>query len=241
LKSAIGIIPARYGSKRFPGKPLAPILGKPLIQRVYERSLQAESLSRVVIATDDERIFKASKAFGASVEMTSPLHVSGTARVAEVARRSEADIVVNIQGDEPLIMGEMVDSLVHALDDDSVPMATLYIKEYDRRCAQDPNIVKVTRDSRGNALYFSRSPIPYGTHECFLRHIGLYGYQKDFLLCYESLGRGELEKAENLEQLRALENGYRIKLIETRCSTLSVDTPDDILKVENLLKKGSND
>jgi len=182
LKQAVGIIPARYGSTRFPGKPLAAILGKPMLQWVYERACSARSLSRVIIATDDERILVASKAFGAEAIKTSASIVSGTERVAEVARDIDSQIIINIQGDEPLIKAEMIDSLVEALQEDSLPMATLVLKTKDLYLHKDKNIVKVVIDEQGFALYFSRSPVPFQASDYFWKHIGIYGYQKTFLL-----------------------------------------------------------
>jgi len=240
LKQAVGIIPARYGSRRFPGKPLAAILGKPMLQWVYERACSARSLSRVIIATDDERILSASKAFGAEAIKTSTSIVSGTERAAEVARDIDSQIIINIQGDEPLIKAEMIDSLVEALKEDSLPMATLVLKTRDLTLHKDKNIVKVVIDEQGFALYFSRSPIPFQASDYFWQHIGIYGYQKTFLLRFSRLPASRLEKAEDLEQLRVLENGFRIKAIETLHSSLSVDTPEDIIKVEKKIKEATD-
>jgi len=240
LKQAVGIIPARYGSTRFPGKPLAAILGKPMLQWVYERACSARSLSRVIIATDDERILTASKAFGAEAVKTSASHVSGTERAAEVAHDIDSQIIINIQGDEPLIKAEMIDSLVEALQEVSLPMATLVLKTKDSTLYKDKNIVKVVIDKQGFALYFSRSPIPFQASDYFWQHIGIYGYQKTFLLQFSQLTDSRLEKTEDLEQLRVLENGFRIKAIETLDSSLSVDTPEDIIKVEKKIKEGTD-
>jgi len=212
-----------------------------MIQRVYERTRTAKLLDRLIIATDDERIFQATKDFGAEVQMTSPLHSSGTERVAEVAKEIKTSIVINIQGDEPLLRGEMIDDLVKALQDETIPMATLAAKEKDLDLLYENNIIKVAADIEGFALYFSRSPLPFQASDYFLQHIGIYGYQKEFLLALSKMQPSRLEKAENLEQLRALENGYKIKIIETQFSTLSVDSPQDIIKVENLLKKRTDD
>lgn len=241
MKEAIGVIPARYHSQRFPGKPLALINRKPMIQRVYERALTSKLLSRLIIATDEERIFKACQEFGAEVWMTSPDHNSGTERVAEVAQKIKAPLIVNIQGDEPLIRGEMIDELVAALQDESIPMATLAAKVKDSKLLNEKNRVKVVVNKDGFALYFSRSPLPFQSLDYFLQHIGLYGYQKDFLLHLSKMGPSRLEKTEQLEQLRALENGYRIKIIESPFPTLSVDSPQDIIKVENYLKERKKD
>jgi len=241
LKSAIGIIPARYASRRFPGKPLALIQGKPMLQWVYERACKASALDRVVIATDDSRILKAAKGFGAEAELTSPAHRSGTERVAEVAAGMEYPIVINIQGDEPLLQYELVDLLVEALQDDSLPMVTAARKTSDLALLADHNIVKVVVDLRGEALYFSRSPIPYAVTDYFLQHIGIYGFQKDFLLHFSQIPCSRLEEMEKLEQLRALENGARIKVIETDLSSCSVDVPQDINKVEDELREKRDD
>lgn len=223
MKYAIGIIPARYHSSRFDGKPLALISGKPMIQRVYEGAQTAKLLERIIIATDDERILKVAEGFGAEAQMTSPLHQTGTDRIAEIAKEIEASIIINIQGDEPLIKGEMIDDLVVALQDNSIPMATLAVK------LDDVNLV--FRTAVGFALNFTRIP------DNLFQHIGIYGYQKEFLLKFSKLRPSMLEKTEGLEQLRALENGYNIKVIETHWKTQGVNFPSDIKKVENILKE----
>lgn len=212
-----------------------------MIQWVYERAKQARHLNNVIIATDDQRIFEAGLSFGANVKMTSPKHSTGTERAAEVALGLDSPIVINIQGDEPLVKGEQIDGLILALQDDSLPMATLAVKIKDMSHHPDQNRVKLVKDNQNNALYFSRSPIPNHASDFFWLHLGIYGYQKDFLLKFKDLEKTRLEKTEKLEQLRALENGYRIKVIETDFATLSVDTPTDIIKVENLLKETLND
>lgn len=237
MREAIGVIPARYHSRRFPGKPLALIGGKPMIQRVYQRAKSAKSIARLIIATDNEKIFKTCKAFGAEVRMTSPRHNSGTARVAEIAEKINTPIVINIQGDEPLIRGEMIDELVSVLQDESIPMATLAARVQDLSLLSEKNTVKVVTDKNGFALYFSRSPLPFNATDHFLQHIGIYGYQKDFLLEFSHMDASRLERTEKLEQLRALENGYKIKIIETPFLTLSVDSSQDIIKVENYLRQ----
>lgn len=236
MKSAIGIIPARYGARRFPGKPLAKILGKPMIQWVYERSTSSNALQKVIIATDDERIQNAARSFGAETILTSSHHPSGTDRVAEIARQLNVPVIVNIQGDEPLIRGEMITSLVNALQDDTAAMATLAVKSRDDRLLKDENTVKVVFDKEEFALYFSRSPIPYNSDHFWI-HIGIYGYQREFLLEFSKLKPTYLENIEKLEQLRALEYGYNIKIIESAHPTLSVDVPGDISKIENILEK----
>jgi len=241
LKLATGIIPARYDSKRFPGKHLAVILGKSIIQRVYEQAQTANLLQRIIIATDDERIFQASQAFGAEVLMTSPLHNSGTERAAEIAEKINTPIIINIQGDEPLCRGKMIDDLVIALQDETIPMATLAAKVKDLSLINEKNIVKAVLDKNGFALYFSRSPLPFQASDYFWQHIGIYGYQRDFLLEFSQLSASRLETTEKLEQLRVLENGYKIKIIETSSPTLSVNTPQDIIRIENFLKQRTND
>ena len=241
MKLATGIIPARYDSKRFPGKHLAVILGKSIIQRVYEQAQTANLLQRIIIATDDERIFQASQAFGAEVLMTSPLHNSGTERAAEIAEKINTPIIINIQGDEPLLRGKMIDDLVIALQDETIPMATLAAKVKDLSLINEKNIVKAVLDKNGFALYFSRSPLPFQASDYFWQHIGIYGYQRDFLLEFSQLSASRLETTEKLEQLRVLENGYKIKIIETSSPTLSVNTPQDIIRIENILKQRTND
>jgi len=236
LKDATGIIPARYGAKRFPGKPLAMICGKSMIQRVYEQVQEAELISRIIIATDDDRILEACQSFGAEVQMTSSDHQSGTERVAEVAERLETPIIINIQGDEPLLRGQMIDDLVKALQNDAIPMATLAAKVKELHLLDDRDIVKVAVDKDGYALYFSRASIPFQPSDYFWQHIGIYGYQRNFLLELRKMPVSRLERCENLEQLRALENGVKIKVIKTDSSTLSVDTPQDIIKVEKILE-----
>ncbi len=237
MRSAVGIIPARYASQRFPGKPLAPILGRPMIQWVYERACTARRLSRIIIATDDERIRRRSESFGADVRMTSSRHTSGTERAAEAAEDLDTSIIINIQGDEPLLRGDMLDSLVSGLQESDSPMVTLVNRSHDPDLFHDKNVVKVVVDRNDHALYFSRSPIPSIFHGQFRRHVGLYGYRKDFLLRFASLSASPLEKQECLEQLRALEHGFRIKIIESRYESLSVDTPEDIINVEKRLRE----
>jgi 3-deoxy-manno-octulosonate cytidylyltransferase (CMP-KDO synthetase) len=208
---------------------------------VYECAQKAKLLNRIIIATDDKRIYQTAENFGAEVRMTSSSHHSGTDRVAEVAKEIESPIIINIQGDEPLLKGEMIDSLVVALQDETIPMATLAARMNDLSLLNEKNIVKVVSDANGFALYFSRSPLPFQTSDYFLQHIGIYGYQKDFLLAFSKMQPSRLEKTEKLEQLRALENGYKIKIIETQLPSLSVSSPEDIIKVENLLKKKTDD
>ena len=208
---------------------------------MYERAQKAKHVNRIIIATDDKRIYQTAENFGAEVRMTSPSHHSGTDRVAEVAKEIKSPIIINIQGDEPLLKGEVIDSLVVALQDNTIPMATLAARMNDLSLLNEKNIVKVVSDANGFALYFSRSPLPFQASDYFLQHIGIYGYQKDFLLAFSKMQPSRLEKTEKLEQLRALENGYKIKIIETQLHSLSVSSPQDIIKVENLLKKKNDD
>lgn len=213
----IGVIPARFNSTRFPGKVLANLRGKPIIQHVYERAKKAKRLDEILIATDDERVFKVAEKFGAKVVMTSKEHLTGTDRVSEAVKKLKAEIVINIQADAPLINPLMIDKVAEVLlDDSNLIMATLMKRIEKKGELCNPNIVKVVTDSQGFALYFSRSPIPYAKNNFIsYKHIGAYGYRRKFLLIFVQLSRSPLEKIENLEQLRALENGYKIKMIET--------------------------
>jgi 3-deoxy-manno-octulosonate cytidylyltransferase (CMP-KDO synthetase) len=242
----LGVIPARFASTRFPGKALATLAGKPILQHVFERASAARYLTRVVIATDDTRIADESRRFGAPVRMTRADHLSGTDRVAEAASASDAGIVVNIQGDEPLIDPAAIDAAVLALldDPDHAPMGTLKKRIENPEEITNPNVVKVVTGRRGDAIYFSRSAIPFfrggeqegpPPRELYFKHIGLYVYRRDFLLSYSGLPVGPLEKAEKLEQLRAIENGHRIRVAETEYESLGVDTPDDLERVAALL------
>jgi 3-deoxy-manno-octulosonate cytidylyltransferase (CMP-KDO synthetase) len=231
--TAVIIIPARYGSTRFPGKPLAELWGKPIIQHVYERATRAQRCDRTVIATDDERIAAAARRFGAEVEMTRPEHASGTDRVAEVAAGLEAEIVVNVQGDEPLIDPAAIDAAVDPLlEDASIPMATLCVPLEEVADLANPNVVKVVMDADGFALYFSRLPIPFvrdhGGDATRYRHVGLYVYRREFLLELTELPPSPLEEAEKLEQLRVLEHGYRIRVVAVPSAAPGVDTPADL-------------
>jgi len=240
---AVGIIPARYASTRLPGKPLLDICGKPLIQHVYERSIQATTLDDVIVATDDERILQAVEAFGGKAIMTSPLHRSGTDRIAEVASRVEAELIANIQGDEPLIEPKMIDEAVSALlEDEGVEMATLMSQIRNEEDLNNPNVVKVVVDRFGCALYFSRLPIPYcrdpqltrQVHH--FRHIGLYVYRRSLLLEYPRMPQTPLERIEMLEQLRALENGYRIRVVPTGYPSIGVDTAEDLERARRIME-----
>jgi 3-deoxy-manno-octulosonate cytidylyltransferase (CMP-KDO synthetase) len=241
LRKAAGIIPARFQSSRFPGKPLALIQGKPMIQWVYESIKKSSLLSRFIIATDDKRIQQAAAGFGAEVFMTAAEHLSGTDRVAEVSEHLDTPVIINVQGDEPLVQGKMIDALVEVLQDDSIPMASLMTRRADVAGIQDPNEVKVVVDDHGYALYFSRSPIPHGARDFYHLHIGIYGYQKEFLRELTRMSSSRLERAERLEQLRILESGFKVKMVEVPYSGLSVDTPEDIIKIEDFLKRNKHE
>lgn len=236
-------IPARFNSTRLPGKPLADISGKPMIQRVYERAKAASLVEQVIVATDDERVFGAVKAFGGRAVMTSPDHASGTDRIAEAAKAVKASIIVNVQGDEPLIEPDMIDSAVRPLlDDERLKISTLKTKITSEHEYNDPNAVKVVTDKDGFALYFSRSPLPYyraffGEAGAPYKHIGLYVYRAAFLEKFSKLEATPLERAERLEQLRALENGFKIKVVETPFNPVSVDTAEDLERVRRLFGK----
>lgn len=235
------VIPARYASTRLPGKPLSLIAGKPMIQRVYERACQATLPDEVVVATDNELVQKAVESFGGKVMMTSPDHPSGTDRLAEVVLSyPDADVIVNVQGDEPMLPSEVIDRLAEAFADENLQMATLKTamreEEYD-----NPAAVKVVTDLNGYALYFSRSLLPYPRKkpEDFkvFKHVGVYAYRRSFLLKYAALTPTPLERAESLEQLRALENGYKIKVLESDFQGIGVDTPEDLAAVNELFAK----
>lgn len=240
-----GIIPARWGSSRFLGKPLYPLVGKPLIQHVYERGLECKSLDRLLIATDDERIREAAESFGAPIVMTASDHPSGTDRIAEAAAAiPEATHVVNLQGDEPLLDAALVDTMVATLiADPGLAMITAANPVTDLTQLEDPNIVKVVLERAGDALYFSRSNIPYrrSTPDGLqsFRHMGLYGYRRDFLEEFVGWPPGILEQAEQLEQLRALENGARIRVLITPHEAIGLDTPEQVPLLENLLRQFS--
>jgi 3-deoxy-manno-octulosonate cytidylyltransferase (CMP-KDO synthetase) len=242
-RKILGVIPARYASSRFPGKALARIGSKTMLEHVYERVSMARYLSSVIIATDDERIYDEARRFRAPVKMTRSDHLSGSDRVAEVASaHPEAALIVNVQGDEPLIDPLAIDAaILPMLDDPDTAMGTLAKRIENPDEIADPNVVKVVTDRAGMALYFSRSPIPHVRSDAragslFLKHIGLYVYRRDFLLEYSALPVGPLEKAERLEQLRALENGHRIRVVETEYESLGVDTPADLERVSRLFE-----
>lgn len=237
----IGIIPARYASTRFPGKPLVDIYGKTMIQRVYEQSVKTKGLAEVVVATDDERIAEEVTNFGGKYVMTSPLHQSGTDRCAEVAAQlPEYDIIINIQGDEPYISPEQIELLSTCFADKDTQLATLIKEIHTEEELFNINIPKVTINSRQEALYFSRQTIPFvrsaeknewiNKHQ-FYKHIGIYGYRRDVLLAITKLQPSSLELAESLEQLRWLENGFTIKTKVTQLETIAIDTPEDLKKI----------
>ncbi len=238
----LGVIPARFASSRFPGKSLALLAGKPVLQHVFERARQARYLTRLIIATDHDRIAKAARMFGASVQMTRSDHLSGTDRVAEVAASYDAEVIVNIQGDEPLIDPSAIDAAALALlDDPALPMATLSKRIEIPSEVSNPNVVKVVANLAGDAVYFSRCPIPHlrdgaAPGAVHFKHIGLYVYRREFLLAYSALPVGPLEQAERLEQLRAIENGYRIRVVETEYESLGVDTPQDLERIAALFE-----
>ena len=242
----VAVIPARYHSTRLPGKALADIAGRPMIEHVYRRSAGAAGIDAVIIATDDERIAATARGFGGEVMMTSAAHLSGTDRVAEVARSLACDIVVNVQGDEPLIPAGMIEEVIAPFSDAGVVMTTLRRRIDDEADRLSPHVVKVVVDRNDDALYFSRAPIPYardaGTSvpadrnpSSAFKHVGLYGYRREFLLALAALPPTPLELSESLEQLRALEHGFRIRTPETVHDSLGVDTPEDLERARRQL------
>lgn len=250
MHKAVAIIPARFDATRFPGKPLALLRGKPIIQHVYEHATNASLIDFVVIATDDSRIFDAVNAFGGSAVMTSADHESGTDRIAEAAEAIECEYVVNVQGDEPFIRPQMIDDVVGLLfNDERVSISTLAKKITDIHDIQSPHVVKVVMDNEGYALYFSRSPIPYyrddwqnsesislkDNHSVVFKHVGIYGFRKEELKRFTSMEKGRLENIEKLEQLRALAAGMKIKVGETEFETHGIDTIDDLRRAEEWL------
>ncbi len=236
------VIPARYASTRLPGKPLSMIAGKPMIQHVYERACQAELPDEVVVATDNELVEQAVLDFGGKAVMTSPDHPSGTDRLAEVALMyPDVDVIVNVQGDEPMIPPEIIDCLAETFEDDAeLNMATMKVV-MDEEDYNNPAAVKVVTDLNGYALYFSRSLMPYPRNKPegykVFKHVGIYAYRRNFLLKYAALTPTPLERAESLEQLRALENGYKIKVLESDFQGIGVDTPEDLAAVNALFEK----
>lgn len=240
----IGVIPARWASTRFQGKVLAEIHGKPMLQHVWERAQQSRHLNDLLIACDDEKVLKTAKQFKAKAVLTSKDHPSGTDRIAEAVQNLQADIIVNIQADEPLIHPSMIDDLAQALmEDSSCGMATVIKRIDNEKDLNNPNVVKVVIDQKGYALYFSRLAIPYNRENKnflgieYYKHLGIYAYRKDFLFTFKNLPKSKLEEVEQLEQLRALEAGYKIKTVKTDRDTIGVDTPEDLKKVEALWPK----
>lgn len=242
----LGVIPARYASSRFPAKPLVDIRGKSMIRRVYEQASQASELAEVIVATDDTRIFGHVQDFGGKVEMTAEHHRSGTERVAEVAaRHPQYAYCVNIQGDEPFLDPAQIDLLCRTLRAPGVEIATLIRRLTDPAALLSPHTVKVVSDHRGDALYFSRSPIPYfrdeadarhwPEHAAYYKHIGIYGFRREVLLAVAAMKPSPLEQAESLEQLRWLANGHRIRTAETNEEALAIDTPEDLDRLLNSL------
>jgi 3-deoxy-manno-octulosonate cytidylyltransferase (CMP-KDO synthetase) len=237
------VIPARYAATRLPGKPLVSLAGKPMIQRVFERAKLAKTPSRVIVATDDPRILQAVEAFGGEARLTRPDHRTGTERVAEVAAHVDGDVFVNVQGDEPLLDPVSVDAAVTALlEDPPATVATVATPIKTPSDIMDPNVVKTVLDFDGYALYFSRAPIPWvrdtASHHVVrhLKHLGLYVFQREALLDYPTLPQGELERIEQLEQLRWMENGVKIRVAEVEHDAVSVDVPEDVTRVEKLLQ-----
>ncbi len=249
LMSAIVLIPARYSSTRFPGKPLALLQGMPVIEHVYKNSLNSRLSDDAIVATDNEEIYDKVLSFGGKAIMTSEGHASGTDRIAEAAASLDYDIIVNVQGDEPLIKPDMIDAAISVLEDPEASIGTLAKKVANRREIFDPNVVKVVFNEKGFAFYFSRAPIPYyrdlfnadgqlgaDVSGLFIfKHIGIYSYRRDVLQEITRIKPSRLETIEKLEQLRALENGYKIKVKETFSETLGVDTPEDLERIEKCL------
>jgi 3-deoxy-manno-octulosonate cytidylyltransferase (CMP-KDO synthetase) len=240
----VAVIPSRFGSMRLPGKPLVALGGKPMVQHVYERTKRAQTVHKVLVATDDQRIVDAVKVFGGEARMTRSDHRTGTERIAEVAAHESGDIFVNVQGDEPLIDPASIDTAVAALlEEPPAQIATVATPIRHAADIMDPNVVKAVLDFDENALYFSRAPVPWirdtqqKIHVRYWKHLGLYVFQRDALLEYPTLPQGELEKIEQLEQLRWLENGWRIRVAEVARDAVSVDVPEDISRVEKLLKE----
>ncbi|MBU9889493.1 MAG: 3-deoxy-manno-octulosonate cytidylyltransferase [Candidatus Omnitrophica bacterium] len=242
MKKALGVIPARLGSTRLPEKVLRPIAGKPMIQHVWEGAKRAARLEGVIVACDDERIRKCVEAFGGKAFMTRPDHPNGTSRIAEVMEHFKHDWVINIQGDQPLVDPKALDEMVAVFETSlEVEMLTFAVRMTDRAAYENPNVVKVVCDGQGNALYFSRATVPYFQGQAcgefsFLKHLGVYGYRRDLLLQFVSWEPGILERIEKLEQLRVLERGRALRVIETRYDFISVDTEEDLREVEKRLR-----
>lgn len=237
----LGVIPSRYASTRLEGKPLKDICGHTMIEWVYKRT-KLSNLDEVVVATDDERIYKEVERFGGKAILTSKEHENGTSRIAEVCTKYEDyDVIVNVQGDEPLIEPEMINSIINSFkEDDTISMNTLKYKIDTMEEIENPNYVKVITDKKGYALYFSRSVIPYPRKldiQNYYKHVGIYGYKRDFVVEYAKMEPTPLELSESLEQLRALENGYRIKVMETPYKIIGVDTQEELEKVREYIKE----
>lgn len=238
----VALIPARYGSSRFPGKPLADLDGKTMIEHVYRRAAAARLVDAVAVATDDDRILRAVEAFGGIAVLTAPTHASGTDRLAEVAARLACDIIVNVQGDEPLLDPEDIDRAIAPFDSlPTISMTTLRAPIGDPQDYHDPHVVKVVVDGHGDALYFSRAPIPGARDDSSSpqawQHIGLYAYRRDFLIQIAALPQTPLERQESLEQLRVLEHGFRIRTVEVQHASIGVDVPEDLARVRRLLQR----
>ena len=240
--NSVVIIPARFESTRFPGKPLEKIAQKTMIQHVYERAAIARRPSEVIVATDDKRIKLAVESFGGTAKMTAKTHQSGTERIAEIIPKLKTDLVVNVQADEPLIDPASIDAAIEPFDFDPELMISTVKSLATQKELKDPNVVKVVTDHKGYALYFSRASIPFykrtnGFQNMLFKHIGLYVYKKSFFETFSKLSKCKLEQLENLEQLRFLYNGYRIKVIHYECKSIGVDTPEDLIKVKEILEK----
>ncbi len=239
---AIGVIPARWASTRFPGKILAEIHGRPMIQYVWQQAKKAKLLNDVIVACDDDRVLRVVKGFGGKAVMTSMDHPSGTDRIAEAVGELKVDVIVNIQGDEPLISPDVIDMLADSLiKDEEAPMATVARRITNPAVLDNPNVVKVVINRKKEALYFSRFSIPFNREKkdfsdaVYYQHLGLYAYRRDFLMKFDQLPKSSLEETEKLEQLRVLEAGYRIKIVETDYETVGVDTPEDLTKVIQMI------
>ena len=243
----VAVIPARFASIRFPGKPLVILGNKPLIQNVYDSASQTGLFDKIIVATDDKRIFDEVADFGGEIVLTSKHHKSGTDRIAEVCKNLEAEIIVNIQGDEPFISKEPLQKLISAFEDPIVQVASLMHKFMEE--IENPNIVKVVCDKNNFALYFSRSPIPFirtphpatrSSYPEFFKHIGIYAFRREALFRFIQLPMGKLEQTEKLEQLRFLENGIKIKMVETSYRGIGIDTPEDLKKAELILQRSKS-
>jgi 3-deoxy-manno-octulosonate cytidylyltransferase (CMP-KDO synthetase) len=239
------VIPVRYGSTRFPGKPLALLGGVPLIEHVWRNAVKSRMADGVIVATDDKRIYNTVVAFGGECSMTSADHTSGADRIGEVARRIKADVIVNLQGDEPFVNPDVIDAVVRTMAGEDPPdISTAGVPLGNEEEYYSPDIVKVVVDIRGRALYFSRSPIPHGWDSgnmCTSRHLGLYAYSREALLRFVSLPPGNLERAESLEQLRALENGMKIMVVKVDdVESIGIDRPEDIQRAEGIMKRMGN-